>query len=280
MDAWLLVTSTLQEKRLDRMLSVNNLSKIFTVGLLKRREIVAVDDVSFQVKPAEFVSLVGESGSGKTTTARIILRLIRPTEGSILFEGRDIWKTNDRKELIQFWRNVHGIFQDPYASYNQLYKVDRILYQTFTLIDDDSVDKDSMVRESLREVDLNPEDVLGKYPHELSGGQRQRIMISRCCLLKPKLILADEPISMIDASTRASVLQLFSRLRDEYKTSVIFITHDMGLAYYVSDRIFIMRKGSIVERNTPEEIMARPQHPYTKRLIEDVPLLYRKWDGF
>jgi len=262
------------------LLEVRNLTKIFTVGFLRRKEIVAVKDISFNIKESEFVSLVGESGSGKTTTARMILRLLRPTSGSVVFKDRDVWSLRTLNDLRWYWRQVHGIFQDPFASFNPLYKVDRVLYQVFTLLGDNDADKESLVNEALKEVGLRPEEVLGRYPHELSGGQRQRLMIARCYLLKPKLILADEPISMIDASTRAGILQLFSKLRDEHKTSIIFITHDLGLAYYVSDRVLIMHKGSIVEEGSPEEIMEHPQHPYTKRLREDVPLLYRKWAGF
>ncbi|RLI27174.1 ABC transporter ATP-binding protein [Candidatus Bathyarchaeota archaeon] len=262
------------------LLEVRNLTKIFTVGFLRRKEIVAVKDISFNIKESEFVSLVGESGSGKTTTARMILRLLRPTSGSVVFKDRDVWSLRTLNDLRWYWRQVHGIFQDPFASFNPLYKVDRVLYQVFTLLGDNDADKESLVNEALKEVGLRPEEVLGRYPHELSGGQRQRLMIARCYLLKPKLILADEPISMIDASTRAGILQLFSKLRDEHKTSIIFITHDLGLAYYVSDRVLIMHKGSIVEEGSPDEIMEHPQHPYTKRLREDVPLLYRKWAGF
>ncbi|MEM2350300.1 MAG: ATP-binding cassette domain-containing protein, partial [Candidatus Bathyarchaeia archaeon] len=184
------------------------------------------------------------------------------------------------EDLKWYWRQVHGIFQDPFASYNPLYRIDRVLNQVFNLIDDIGADRESLIREALKEVGLRPDEVLGRYPHELSGGQRQRIMVARCYLLKPRLILADEPVSMIDASTRAGVLNLFSRLRDEYGTSVIFITHDLGLAYYVSDRIMIMYRGEIVEEGSPEEVMENPQHPYTRKLREDVPLLYRKWSGF
>ncbi len=262
------------------LLEVKNLTKIFTVGLFKRKEIAAVDNISFSVKPAEFISLVGESGSGKTTATRMILKLLPPTSGEVIFEGRDVWGLKGIDESRLYYKSVHGIFQDPYASYNPLHKIDRVLYQVFTLTGDSGDDRDSLVKEALKEVGLRHEDVLGKYPHELSGGQRQRIMVARCYLLRPKLILADEPISMIDASTKASILKLFTKLRDEYKTSVIFITHDLGLAYYVSDEVLIMSKGSIVEKGSPDEIMNRPQHAYTKKLREDIPLFYRKWSGF
>ncbi len=262
------------------LLEVNNLTKVFTVGLLRKKEIVAVKNVTFQVNPGQFISLVGESGSGKTTTAKIILKLLPPTSGQILFEGKDVTKLRKHEELREYWRKVHGIFQDPYASFNPLQKVDRVLYQAFELMNDKDIDKDRAIREALREVDLNWDEVLGKYPHELSGGQRQRIMVARCYMIKPRLILADEPVSMIDASTRKSVLRLFTNLRDEYKTSVIFITHDLGLAYYVSDEIFIMYKGVIVEKGPPEEILEHACSEYTKRLRSDVPLLYKKWEGF
>jgi len=266
------------------MLKVENLTKIFPVGLFSRKNIVAVNNISFSIRPGEIVSLVGESGSGKTTTAKMILRLLRPTSGKILFEGRDVWRLKGSKELKWYWRNVHGIFQDPFASFNPIRKVDRILYQAFNLLDEEELnkrgDKDEVVREALKEVGLRPEAVLGKYPHELSGGMRQRIMIARCFMLRPKVILADEPTSMIDASTRAGILKLFLRLRNENGSSVIFITHDLGLAYYVSDRIFIMYKGEIVEENTPDELLANAEHPYTKKLLEDVPLLYRRWSDF
>ncbi|MEM2164921.1 MAG: ABC transporter ATP-binding protein [Candidatus Bathyarchaeia archaeon] len=262
------------------ILEVENLTKIYVVGLLRKKEILAVNNISFRVSEKEFISLVGESGSGKTTTARMILRLLKPTSGSIRFQGRDVWSLKKMEDLKWYWRQVHGIFQDPFASYNPLYRIDRVLNQVFNLIDDIGADRESLIREALKEVGLRPDEVLGRYPHELSGGQRQRIMVARCYLLKPRLILADEPVSMIDASTRAGVLNLFSRLRDEYGTSVIFITHDLGLAYYVSDRIMIMYRGEIVEEGSPEEVMENPQHPYTRKLREDVPLLYRKWSGF
>ena len=262
------------------LLEVKNLTKVFTVGLFKRREIVAVDDVSFDVEPAKFVSLVGESGSGKTTTSRMILGLLEPTSGEVICEGRDVFGLKGIEESKSYYRSVHGIFQDPYAAYNPLHRIDRVLNQVFKLTDHPEEEREGLVKEALREVGLRHEDVLGKYPHELSGGQRQRIMVARCYMLRPKLILADEPISMIDASTKASILRLFSKLRDEHGTSVIFITHDLGLAYYVSDEVLIMSRGAIVERGSPDDIMNHPQHSYTKKLREDIPLFYRKWPGF
>jgi len=263
------------------VLEVRNLTKVFTAGgLLKRREkIVAVKNLSFDVKKGQIISLVGESGSGKTTTARMILRLIPPTRGEIIFDGKNVWKLKGT-DLKNYWREVHGIFQDTYASFNPLYKVDRMLYQVFNLFNEkpSKDERDKIVIKSLESVGLSAREVLGKYPHQLSGGERQRLMVARCFLLRPKLILADEPVSMVDASTRMGIIKLFMDLREKHGVSTIFITHDLGLAYYASDIILIMYKGEIVEQGTCDEILEHPQHPYTKRLIKDIPLLYKKWE--
>ncbi|MEM3712802.1 MAG: ABC transporter ATP-binding protein [Thermoproteota archaeon] len=260
------------------LLKVESLTKIYEVGLFKKKYITAVNKVSFNVSRGEIISLVGESGSGKTTVAKIILRLLPPTSGRVLYNGEDVWEKKKIEELKDYWRKVHAVFQDPFASFNPVYKIDRVLEQAFNLMGT-PVDENA-IKEALKEVALLPSEVLGKYPHELSGGQRQRLMIARCFLLKPKLILADEPVSMVDASTRASIVNLFLRLRDEYKTSIIFITHDLGLAYFVSDRILIMYKGRIVEEGSPDELISSPKDAYTKNLLESVPLLYGKWAGF
>lgn len=257
------------------LLEVRNLTKIYTAGLFSRKSIVAVDNVSFDIDKGKIVSLVGESGSGKTTIAKIILKLEKPTSGKVFFEGKDIETIRGLEELRDYYRKVHGILQDPYSSFNPFHKVDRVLKQALNLLGSND---DSLIREALREVGLRPDDVLGKYPHELSGGMRQRIMIARCYILKPRLILADEPVTMLDASTRAGIIKLFVRLRENYGSSVVFITHDLGLAYYVSDEILIMHRGSLVERGTPDKLLSNPEHPYTRKLLEDIPLLYRKWE--
>ncbi|MCS7111674.1 MAG: ABC transporter ATP-binding protein [Ignisphaera sp.] len=262
------------------MLKAENLVKIYETGFVRKRRITAVDNVSFDVKEGEVASLVGESGSGKTTTAKIVLRLLPPTSGSVSFKGRDVWKElKTREQLVDYWRKVHAVFQDPYASYNPFYTIDRVLKQALRLV---GVDRNSemerkLIEEALNYVGLSPEDVLGKYPHQLSGGQRQRIMIARCWLLKPNLIIADEPVSMIDASMRGAIIKLFMNLRDDYRTSIVFITHDLGLAYYVSDKIMVMFKGRIVDIGAPDEVVKHPQHEYTRKLLESVPTLYRKW---
>jgi peptide/nickel transport system ATP-binding protein len=259
------------------MLNVCDLTKVYAAGISKRKGVVAVDKVSFDVNRGEMISLVGESGSGKTTTAHIILHLLPSTSGRVVFEGKDIWSFRKRKGLKKYWREVHGIFQDPYASYNPMYKADRILYQALDLLGKHTDNRKKIVKEALEGVQLRAGDIAGKYSHELSGGQRQRLMIARCYILKPKLIVADEPVSMVDASGRAGILKLFSELRDRYKTAILFITHDLGLAYYMSDRILVMHRGKIVEEGVPEALLSNPQHSYTRKLIADIPLLHSKW---
>ncbi|MEM1611534.1 MAG: ABC transporter ATP-binding protein [Sulfolobales archaeon] len=263
------------------LLEVRNLVKAYTVGLIKRKDLVAVNNISFDVEKGEIISIVGESGSGKTTTARIILRLLPPTSGSVRFMGKDIWRDlRGSKDLKWYWRNVNGIFQDPYASINPTHKIKDILLRTFLLFDNHELDPDSkmkMIFEALRSVGLRPEEVLERRSFELSGGMRQRVLIARIFLIRPQLVVADEPTSMIDATLRMEILRLFMKLREENSTSIIFITHDMGLATYVSDRILVMYRGEIVEEGPPEKILESPKHGYTKKLLESVPKLYEKW---
>ncbi|ADM27385.1 ABC transporter related [Ignisphaera aggregans DSM 17230] len=262
------------------LLEVRNLVKIYETGLIRRQYIRAVDNVSFDVNEGEIISLVGESGSGKTTTARMILRLIRPTSGVIKFMDRDIWKDlKTQRDLKWYWRNVNGVFQDPYASFNPTHRIRDVLLRVFNLFDV-HIDEDTKIRtieEALRFVGLRPEEVLERRPFELSGGMRQRILIARTIIIKPKLIVADEPTSMIDATLRIGILDILLKLREELKSSIIFITHDLGLATYVSDRILVMYKGKIVEEGTPEELLNNPKHEYTRSLLTAVPKLYSKW---
>lgn len=263
------------------ILMVDGLTKIYESGMIIRRYIEAVKNVSFSIEEGEIVSLVGESGSGKTTTANIILRFLRPTSGKVLVDGKDIWNDiNTFEELKEYRKKVHAVFQDPFSSYNSFYPVDRVLYQALELLGKNpkSPESKDLMEEALVSVGLEPKHILGKYPHQLSGGEKQRLMIARCWLIRPKLIIADEPVSMIDASTRGGIIKLFEKLREEEKTSILFITHDMGLAYYISDKILIMYLGEIVEQGTPEEIISNPRHEYTNNLIESIPTLYRKWE--
>jgi len=264
----------------ENILEIKNLTKIYRIGLIRQKEILAVDKVSFNLKKGEIISLVGESGSGKTTVAKMILRLLKPSSGSIIFQGKDIWKDfRNKDDLRWYWRNVNGIFQDPYSSINPTHTIRYMMVRTFKLFDE-QLDYDSKierVKEALKTVGLIPEEILDRRPFELSGGMRQRILIARIFLIKPQLIVADEPTSMVDATLRLGLLKLFSKLRDELHTSIIFITHDLGLATYISDRILIMYRGTIVEEGTPGEILNNPMHSYTKRLLESVPKLYSTW---
>jgi peptide/nickel transport system ATP-binding protein len=264
------------------ILEVNNLTKIYHSGLFRKTSITAVDGVSFNLDKGEIISLVGESGSGKTTVARIILRLLPLTTGRILYQGKDISELKKRSELTDYWRHVQGIFQDPYAPFNLFYKVDRVLEIIFNLFAD-PIGKDERkktIDAALKMVDLNPSDVLGKYPHQLSGGQRQRILIARSLIVNPEILLADEPTSMIDASTRVDVLKVFLNLRVRQGLSIVFITHDVGLAYYISDRMLVMQKGKIVEEGIVGEIIANPKHEYTQKLLSSIPTLIEKWEDF
>jgi len=262
------------------LLEVRNLTKVYESGFIRKRRIIAVNNISFDIKEGEIISLVGESGSGKTTTARMILRLVKPTSGAIKFMNKDIWRDiRSLSDLKWYWRNVNGVFQDPFSSFNPTHRIRDFMYRPFNLFNEklDSKTKEELVREALQMVGLIPDEVLNRRPFELSGGMRQRVMIARTFLIKPKIVLADEPTSMIDATLRLGILKLFLKLRDEFKTSVIFITHDMGLAYYVSDRIMVMYKGKIVEEGTPDEVINHPQHEYTKNLLNSVPKLYVSW---
>ncbi|HXV44434.1 MAG TPA: ATP-binding cassette domain-containing protein, partial [Anaerolineae bacterium] len=216
----------------------------------------------------------------KTTLSKILLGLINLTEGEIYFEGkkRDISSHKKKKE---YWKNIQAIFQDPYSSYNIFNKIDSVLLDCIKLRGDDKLPKDKKIElmtEACSFVNLKFEELTNKYPFELSGGQQQRLMIARIFLLKPKILLADEPTSMIDACSRATILDELMKLRDHIGMTVIFITHDIGLAYYVSDKVYIMERGRFVESGTPDEVILHPKEAYTQRLINDVPKIYEEWD--
>jgi ABC-type oligopeptide transport system ATPase subunit len=259
------------------VLRVENVSKVFKIGAFGRGELEAVNDVSFEVHPGEVVSLIGESGSGKTTIGRMILRLSRITAGSIAFNGTDI-ATLDGKRLKTYYGQVQGVFQDPFSSYNPIFKADRV----FTLIRQayfphaSDVEWKAKLGTSLDAVSLDPDACLGKYPHQLSGGQLQRLLVARALLLDIELLVADEIISMLDASTRIDVLNLLGDLR-ERGLGVLFITHDLSLGHYISDRTVILRRGRIVEMGATPRVFGNPVHPYTRMLLASVPQLHRKW---
>lgn len=257
------------------ILKARNLVKIFGTG---KDSVLAVDHISFDIHSGKVVSLVGQSGSGKTTTARMLLNLIKPTEGRIEFQGRDIREFRGRHRL-EYWRKVQGIFQDPFGSFNQFFTIKKILKDSLKIIGEKLSEKEKakLCRAALESVNIDPDEVMDKYPFELSGGQRQRIMIARIFLINPKVVIADEPTSMIDAVLRSNILKLLMKLRDVQGTSIIFITHDIGLAYYLSDYVLIMHRGKIVESGSPEQVIIHPKHPYTRGLINDVPTLHKKW---
>ncbi|CUX78182.1 ABC transporter ATP-binding protein [Thermococcus chitonophagus] len=262
------------------LVKVEHLTKIFTSGLIGGFEIRAVDDVSFTINEGEIVSLVGESGSGKTTIGKLILRLIQPTSGRILFKGEDILQFDKKKLKTYYYKQVQAVFQDPFASFNPLHKVDRafdLVFRSF-LRDVSEDEKKELVEKALESVGLNPREVLGKYPHQFSGGQLQRILIARALLVRPSLLIADEAVSMLDASTRIDILNLLGEFRDKYGTSVLFVTHDLALGYYISDKTIIMYRGTIVEWGDTEKVFHNPLHPYTQMLLESVPDLNVKWE--
>ncbi len=256
------------------LIKVDDLTKIFR----HEEDIVAVDNISFSIAKNEIISLVGESGSGKTTVAKMLLNLLKPTSGNIYFRGDKITEFN-RKERKEYWRNIQGIFQDPYASFNQFFNVEKILLDCYKLFDKkiSRQEKEEQIKEALRSVKLEPEEILGKYPFEMSGGQRQRIMIARALIIEPEILIADEPTSMIDACSRANILDVLLKIQEKQDIAIMFITHDMGLSYYSSDKICIMEKGKIVERGSVHQVVENPEHPYTKKLLGDVPVLKEEW---
>ena len=258
-------------------LSGSGLTKVFGLG---RTRTVAVDHVDFEFYEGELVSIVGESGSGKTTLAKMLLGLINPTEGEIYFQGqkRDISTHRKKRE---YWKSIQAIFQDPFSSYNIFNKIDTLLLDCIRMRGGGKLPRTKKVElmaEACSFVNLEFDEMTNKYPFELSGGQQQRLMIARIFLLKPKILLADEPTSMIDACSRATILDMLMQLRSETGMTPIFITHDIGLAYYVSDVVYIMEKGKFVEHGTADEVILRPKEAYTKRLLDDVPKIYEEWD--
>jgi peptide/nickel transport system ATP-binding protein len=263
------------EKKL--CLSGSGLTKIFGFG---RQRTLAVDHVDFNFYEGEIISIVGESGSGKTTLAKMLLGLISVTEGEIYFQGvkRDI---SNNKKKQEYWKNIQAIFQDPFSSYNTFHKIDSVLLDCIRMRGGGNLPygkKVELMAEACSFVNLKFEELTNKYPFELSGGQMQRLMIARIFLLKPKILLADEPTSMIDACSRATILDYLMKLRDEIGMTLIFITHDIGLAYYVSDSVYIMEHGKIVESGSADEVILHPKAAYTQRLINDVPKIYEEWD--
>jgi oligopeptide/dipeptide ABC transporter ATP-binding protein len=265
------------------LLEVRNVTKIYGGGLFTRHQIVALENFSLTL-PADkaiITTIAGESGSGKTTLANLVLGFITPTAGEILYNGKDIYKMS-KEEFARYRREVQAIFQDPYEVYNPFYKVDHVfdsVISKFRLVKSRSEAR-QMTEQALEVVGLPPDEILGKYPHQLSGGQRQRVMVARAFLLKPRLIVADEPVSMVDASLRGMILEIMMNLKQKFGISFLYITHDLSTAYQVSDDIFILYRGSIVEAGSIEKVVNAPQHPYTQMLMNSIPLPDPdlKWD--
>jgi ABC-type oligopeptide transport system ATPase subunit len=254
-----------------KLLDVSHVSKTFTQGgLFSRRRIEAVNDVSFQLdsERPEIFTIIGESGSGKTTLSRMILNIEAPSGGKLLFDGIDLATLRSSADRLAFMHKVQPIFQNPFEAFNPLKQLDRYLFMTRRrfLAAGDQTSLDIAVDEALHQVGLSLKEVRHRYPHELSGGQLQRVAIARALLSNPKLIVADEPVSMVDASLRMSIVNLFKALRDDFGISIIYVTHDLATAYTISDRIIIMQKGSVVESGDARTVLNAPQHPYSQQL--------------
>ena len=255
------------------LLEVETVTRIFARGLFSRRRFAAVDGVSLRLdaQRAEVFTIVGESGSGKTTLARMILGLVSPSAGTIRFQGADVATTHGRRARLDLMRRMQPVFQNPFEAFNPLKRVDRYLFATARHMV--GLGNDAAIRavdEALQSVGLSLAEVRGRFPHELSGGQLQRVAIARALIPKPALLVADEPVSMIDASLRASIVNLLRDLRDRLGVSIIYITHDLATAYYISDRILIMRQGRAVESGEARAVLDRPQHPYSQLLKRSV----------
>ena len=256
---------------------VRGLTKHFPApgaGLLSRRaRIHAVDDVSFTLRPGTITALVGESGSGKSTVARILARLHDPTDGSVLYDGGDAFAARRRRDVLRYRSQVQMIFQDPFGSLNPVKTVRHHLARPLQI---HRIVPRAQVRERVHELLtavglVPPDEIAAKYPHELSGGQRQRVAIARALAVEPKVVLADEPTSMLDVSIRIGILNLMVRLKEERGIAFLYVTHDLASARYVADEILVMYAGQIVERGPVEEVLAEPLHPYTRLLLAAVP---------
>lgn len=250
--------------------TANNATLTFGHG---KKMVKAVDNVSFTVANEEIVSLVGGSGCGKSVLAKMMLGLYHPTSGQFLYKGKVI---EDQKA---HWREVQPVFQDPFSCFNQFYTIRSQLKASFGIMKTKPSDKEmeERVDQALLAVNIKPPEIEGKYPFELSGGQMQRMLLARIFILRPKVLIADEPTSMVDACVRANILDYLMKLKEELKMTIVFITHDIGLAYYVSDRLFIMHKGQIVEQGSPDDVTLRPTNKVTLELLDDIPDINKEW---
>lgn len=266
------------------LLAVRNARKIYGAGFFGGgRRVTALRDCNLTLSgaPAHITAVAGESGSGKSTLAGAVLGFVRLDAGQVLFQGQDLAAMR-RRQRFEYRRAVQAVFQDPYAVFNPFYHTDHIFNLVMRRFHIAANRREAQARiiEALQKVGLRPDDVLGKHPHQLSGGQRQRIMIARACLMAPRLIVADEPVSMVDASLRAMILDIMMRLRDEDNISFLYITHDLSTAYQISDDIHIFYQGMLVESGPVNAVLGSPRHPYTQLLIESIPAPEpeRRWD--
>jgi oligopeptide/dipeptide ABC transporter ATP-binding protein len=256
------------------LLQLQRAGKVFTAGLLARTRTVALDDVTLSIRddPPAILGIAGESGSGKTTLFRLLLGTIAPSDGAILYRGRDLRRLG-RAERLVFRREVQPIFQDPFEVYNPFYRVDhclRVPVARFRLARS-RAEADALIRDAMERVGLRPDEILGRFPHELSGGQRQRVMAARALVLRPRAILADEPVSMVDASLRATVLESLRRLYRELAIPLVYITHDLTTAYQLCDHLIVLYRGRVVEAGAVGPLIEAPAHPYTRLLVDSIP---------
>jgi peptide/nickel transport system ATP-binding protein len=258
------------------LLETKDLSRHFKVGgkLFSHQMLHAVDDVNLTINEREIVALVGESGSGKSTMARLLAQVYKPTTGQITFQGKDLAQLRGRKAQLKYRSDVPMVFQDPFASLNPVYKVSHGIKRGLKLHRPElsASERHEELLRVVSAVGLNPpEEIIERYPYELSGGQRQRIGFAQALAYRPKLILADEPVSMLDVSIRIGLLNVMAKMRDEEGVSILYITHDIASARYVSDRVMVMYGGHVVEAGPTESVLADPQHPYTQLLLSAVP---------
>jgi len=266
------------------LMEIRKATKVYGGGFLQGSDkVVALQDFDLTIheEPAMVTTIAGESGSGKTTLANLILGFIGLTSGQILYKGQDV-ATLKGDERLQYRREVQAVFQDPYEVYNPFHRVKHVfdlVIKRFKLARNRREARDA-IEEALNVVGMRGEEVLEKYPHQLSGGQRQRMMVARAFMLKPRLIVADEPVSMVDASLRAMILDIMLRMRDEFNISFLYITHDLSTAYQIGDRIYILYQGSMAEIGATVSVIEDPRHPYVQQLISSIPVPdpEQRWD--
>ena len=249
------------------LLEARHVRKVFGGGLFDRTKTTALEDFSMVIDgdAPTITAVVGESGSGKTTLARLLLGVTTPSDGSVLYKGKDL-RNLTREESRGYLNDVQAIFQDPFEVYNPFYRVDHVLTTPieYMKLANTRAEKYRMIEQALETVGLRPEETLGRYPHQLSGGQRQRVMVARALILKPRIILADEPVSMIDASLRATVLGSLQRFKEEFGISIVYITHDLTTAYQIGDNIIVLYRGDVAEAGSVDAVVRNPSHPYTR----------------